>query len=171
TLDYRVAVTVEPKSSTESVPDNSPLRRPPAAAVSDPGATQAPFLPWSEEFELTREASAKSYAATLPIADAKSLPAGAGLTQGLRFALTAYENNTQVASSSLEVQPLDDPTEQQNPLPDHDLLHRLAEQSGGKVLGGAKALSAMIEQLPRVVGPPEVKSTPAWSRWPLLSAF
>ena len=37
TLDYRVAVTVEPKSSTESVPDNSPLRRPSAAAGADPG--------------------------------------------------------------------------------------------------------------------------------------
>ncbi len=171
TLDYRVAVTVEPKSSTESVPDNSPLRRPSAAAGADPGAAQAPFLPWSEEFELARETSAKSYAATLPISDTKSLPAGATLTQGLRFELTAYENNTQVDSSSLEVQVLDDPTEQQNTLPDHDLLRRLAEQSGGKVLAGSKDLSAMLGQLPRIVGPPEVKATPAWSRWPLISAL
>ena len=29
----------------------------------------------------------------------------------------------------------------------------------------------MIEQLPRIVGPPEVKATPAWSRWPLISAL
>jgi hypothetical protein len=171
TLDYRVAVTVEPKSSSESVPESSPLRRPSAAAGAEPGSARAPFLPWSEEFELSREAPTKSYVATLPIADAKSIPAGATLTQGLRFELTAYENNTQVDSSSLEVQVLDDPTEQQNPRPDHDLLRRLAEQSGGRVLGGSKDLSAMIERLPRVVGPPEVKATPAWSRWPLISAL
>ena len=50
------------------------------------------------------------------------------LTQGLRIELTAYENNTQVDSTSLEVQILDDPSEQQNPLPDHDLLRRIAER-------------------------------------------
>jgi uncharacterized membrane protein len=171
TLDYRVAVTVEPKSSSETVSDNSPLRRPSAAGEGEPGTAQAPFLPWSEEFELTRENASKSYAATLPIADAKSVPAGATLTQGLRFELTAYENNTQVDSSSLEVQVLDDPSEQQNPLPDHDLLRKLAEGSGGKVLAGSGDLSAVVERLPRVVGPPEVKKTPAWSRWPLLSAL
>ena len=171
TLDYRVAVTVEPKSSTDVRPGQLAAAPTVGRAGPDPGAAQAPFLPWSEEFELAREIAAKSYAATLPISDAKSLPAGATLTQGLRFELTAYENNTQVDSSSLEVQVLDDPTEQQNPLPDHDLLRRLAEQSGGKVLAGSKDLSAMLGQLPRIVGPPEVKATPAWSRWPLISAL
>ena len=89
----------------------------------------------------------------------------------MRFELTAYENNTQVDSSSLEVQVLDDPTEQQNPLPDHDLLRRIAQDSGGTVLKGSKDLSAMIERLPRIVGPPEVKKTPAWSVWWLLAAL
>jgi hypothetical protein len=171
TLDYRVAVTVEPRSSTEAVSDDSPLRRPSLAGGVDAVSAQAPLLPWSEEFELSRESSAKTYSATLPIANSKSLPAGATLTQGLRFELTAYESNIQVDGSSLDVQVLDDPTEQQNPLPDHDLLRRLADQSGGKVLGGAHDLSAMLEQLPTVVGPPEVNATPAWSRWPLLSAL
>ncbi len=171
TLEYRVAVTVEPKSSSEVVPDNSPLRRPTAADGPNSEATPAPFLPWSDEFDLGHEPSDKSYRATLPIADAKSLANGTTLTQGLRFELTAYENNTQVNSSSLEVQILDDPTEQQNPLPDHDLLHRIARGSGGTVLEGSKGLSAMIERLPRIVGPPEVKKTPAWSVWWLLAAL
>jgi uncharacterized membrane protein len=169
TLEYRVAVTVEPKSSDPITSDSSPLRRPSATDGPPSEAAQAPYLPWSEEFALRGQPAEKLYAATLPIADAKSVPAGATLTQGLRFELTAYEHNTQVDSSSLEVQILDDPTEQQNPLPDHDLLRRIANDSGGTVLNGPKDLSAMIERLPRITGPPEVKKTPAWSGSWLLS--
>ena len=167
TLDYRVAVTVEPRSAGDITSDNSPLRRPGSAAETT--GAQPPLLPWSEEFELIKNTSEKTYDATLPITEAKSLPAGVTLTQGLRIELTAYENNTQVDSSSLEVQIIDDPSEQQNPMPDHDLLRRVAEQSGGRVLNGAKDLRAMIGQLPKIAGPPEVKQTPAWSVWSLLS--
>jgi hypothetical protein len=167
TLDYRVAVTVEPRSAGDITSDVSPLRRP--ASTAPPTGIQGPLLPWSDEFELTRITAEKFYDATLAIAESKSLPAGVTLTQGLRIELTAYENNTQVDSSSLEVQIIDDPSEQQNPLPDHDLLRRIADQSGGRVLKGAPDLSALIEQLPRVIGPPEVKKTPAWSVWSLMS--
>jgi len=169
TLDYRVAVTVEPRSAGDVTSDNSPLRRP--TGGPQPAGAQAPLLPWSEEFELVREPAEKSYGATLAIADAKSLPPGVTLTQGLRIELTAYENNTQVDSTSLEVQVIDDPSEQQNPLPDHDLLRRIADQSGGAVLKGAKDLSAMIGRLPHNIGPSEVKKTPAWSVWWLLSSL
>ena len=58
---------------------------------------------------------------------ANALPSGMSLTQGFRIELTAYEDNTQVDSTSLEIQILDDPSEQQNPLPDHDLLRRVAD--------------------------------------------
>jgi uncharacterized membrane protein len=167
TLDYRVAVTVEPKSASDITSDNSPLRRP--TGGQKPAQAAGPLLPWSEEFELAREPSEKSYSATLAITEAKSLPPGVTLTQGLRIELTAYENNTQVDSTTLELQVLDDPTEQQNPLPDHDLLRRIADRSGGAVLKGTKDLSAMIDALPRVIGPPEVKKTPAWSVWSLMS--
>ena len=91
------------------------------------------------------------------------------LTQGLRIELTAYDNTTQVDSTSLEIQVIDDPTEQQNPLPDHDLLRRIAAASGGSVLTGRKDLTALIDRLPRLVGPPEIKKTPAWSGWWLIS--
>jgi uncharacterized membrane protein len=167
TIDYRVAATVDPKSAGNATADNSPLRHP--AVAANPNQVQGSLLPWSEEFDLVREASEKSYNATLPIVEAKSLPVGVTLTQGLRIELTAYENNTQVDSTSLEVQIVDDPSEQQNPLPDHDLLRRIADQSGGTVLSGTKDLSAIIEGLPRVMGPPEVKKTPAWSVWSLMS--
>jgi hypothetical protein len=48
-------------------------------------------------------------------------------------------------------------------------LRRIADQSGGTVLSGTTDLSAIIEALPRVVGPTEVKKTPAWSVWSLMS--
>jgi uncharacterized membrane protein len=167
TLEYRVAVTVEPRSASDAASDNSPLLRPEGAPRPAGGGGR--LLPWSEEFDLVRQAGDTSYGATLPIADAKSLGPGVSLTQGLRIELTAYENNTQVDSTSVDVQVLDDPTEQQNPLPDHELLRRIARQSGGSVLHGAKDLAGMIERLPRNTGPSTVKMTPAWSQaWVLL---
>ncbi len=167
TLEYRVVATVEPKSAGDITSDNSPLRRP--GSSQQPALAQPPLLPWSEEFELMKQTSEKSYDATLPIAEAKSVPAGVSLTQGLRIELTAYDNTTQVDSTSLEIQVIDDPTEQQNPLPDHDLLRRIAAASGGSVLTGRKDLTALIDRLPRLVGPPEIKKTPAWSGWWLIS--
>jgi uncharacterized membrane protein len=167
TLDYRVAVTVDPRSASDVSSDNSPLRRPTAGQKAS--GAQGQFLPWSEEFDLVREPSENSYGAVLPIAEAKSAPSGMNLTQGLRIELTAYEDNTQVDSTSIEIQVLDDPSEQQNPFPDHDLLRRLAHESGGNVLKSANDLTAMIETLPRLTGSPEIKSTPAWSVWWLLS--
>lgn len=166
TLDYRVAVSIEPKSAADASGDDSPLRRPPGAA--SPADAKGPFLAWGEEFDLSRVAAETSYTASLPIVDAKSVAAGVALTQGLRIELTAYENNTQVDSTALEVQVLDDPSEQQNPLPDHALLRRISDLSGGTTLRGSGDLSRLIARLPRAVGPPEVKSVPAWSRWPLL---
>jgi uncharacterized membrane protein len=167
TLDYRVVATVEPKSAGDVTSDNSPLRRPGSGPQAT--GTSPPLLPWSEEFELPKETSEKTYDATLAIAEAKSLPSGVSMTQGLRIELTAYDNTTQVDSTSLEVQIIDDPSEQQNPLPDHDLLRRIAKSSGGSVLTGANDLAAMIDNLPRIVGPSEIKKTPAWSVWWLVS--
>ena len=152
-------MTVEPRSASDITSDILPLRRP--AGAPPPTGTQRALLPWSEEIELNKNSSEKSYDVTLAIANSKSPPAGVTLSQGLRIELTAYENNTQVDSSSLEIQIIDDPSEQQNPLPDHDLLRRIADQTVGRVLNGATDLSAMIKRLPRVTGPPEVKKTPA----------
>jgi hypothetical protein len=162
-----VTVSVEPKSASDVTSDDSPLRRP--ADGPQPAEAKGPLLPWGAEFDLARQKAEMAYQATLPIADAKSVPTGVVLNQGLRIELTAYEGNTQVDSTALEVQILDDPSEQQNPLPDHDLLRRIAAKSGGKVLQGPKDLASMIDALPRVFGPPEIKKAPLWSRWWLLA--
>ncbi len=169
TLDYRIAVSVEPRSAAETTADNSPLRKPVAGAGESPVDARGPLLPWGEEFDLARLPAEKSYAASLPIASGKDLPTGVSLTQGIRIELTAYENNTQVDSTALDIQVLDDPSEQQNPLPDHDLLARMARDSGGAVLRTPADLAAALGKLPLAAGPPEVRSMPAWSRWWLLA--
>ncbi len=167
TLAYRVAVTVDPRSAADSSSETSPLRRPSGARTAS--GVEGQFLPWSEEFDLARDQSDKSYGAILPIAEARALPPGVILTRDLRIELTAYEDNTQVDSTSLEIQILDDPTEQQNALPDHDLLRQVASQSGGTVLKDANDLAAMIESLPRLTAPSDLRTTPAWSVWWLLA--
>ena len=59
-------------------------------------------------------------------------------SQSLRIELTAYEDQTQVDSTSLDIQILHDPFEQQNPFPNHELLERVAAASGGKVIQHAR---------------------------------
>lgn len=166
TLNYRVAVSVEPKSATEIASDNAPLHRP--VAAGEPATARGPLLPWGEEFTLAAVPAEKGYTATLPLADARSLPAGVSASQGLRIELTAYESSTQVDSTAIEVQVLDDPTEQQDPLPDHALLRSVAERSGGRVLGGPSDLASMLANLPAPASPPEVRKAPAWSGAGLL---
>ena len=136
TLDYRVAVSVEPRSAADvhlrQLPAPQARRRP------DARRRPGPLLPWGEEFDLASSPPRSRTPPPCRSPTAKSLPTGVSLTQGLRIELTAYENNTQVDSTALDVQVLDDPSEQQNPLPDHDLLRRVADDSGGTVLRGAE---------------------------------
>jgi hypothetical protein len=84
-------------------------------------------------------------------------------SQSLRVELTAYEDLTQIDSTSLDIQVLHDPFEQQNPFPNHELLVRLAENSGGKVLRSAEDLASLLTDVPVDVGPPIVQRVPLWS--------
>jgi hypothetical protein len=83
--------------------------------------------------------------------------------------LTAYEDQTQVDSSSLELQVLHDPFEQQNPFPNHELLTQLATGSGGKVLHTAEQLAAVLKDVPVNVGKPTIRRSPLWSNVWILS--
>ena len=87
----------------------------------------------------------------------------------MRVELTAYEDFTQVDSTSIDIQVLHDPFEQQNPFPDHELLRRVAAVSGGQVLESPEALAAMIKDLPVKQGAPIVSKVPLWSQWWLLA--
>jgi hypothetical protein len=86
-------------------------------------------------------------------------------SQAIRLELTAYEDFTQVDSTSLDIQILHDPFEQQNPFPNHDLLRDVATSSGGKMLKSAEDLAGVLRRVPVNVGPPIEKRSPLWSNW------
>lgn len=164
TRDYRIVAMIEPAaSSTDLTTDYSPVRWPDGLARTS--GDEGPFIAWGEEFELAKGNGKDGYDIQLPIAEALS----AAATQALRVELTAYEDLTQVDSTSLNIQVLDDPFELQNPFPNHELLSRIAAVSGGRVLTSAEELARELSELPVKIGPPDIRTTPLWSRWPLLA--
>jgi hypothetical protein len=76
--------------------------------------------------------------------------------------LTAMEEFTQVDSTSLDIQILHDPFEQQNPFPNHSLLASIAKHSGGQVIDDASQLAEVLRNVPMKVGAPVTKTTPLW---------
>jgi hypothetical protein len=156
--------------------DNSPIRWPSGRPRESGEVGQ--YILWGEEFELplgspaaagpgasTPATSGKQvplHGMQLPLADA--LSSGAS-SQSLRIELTAYEDQTQVDSTSLDIQILHDPFEQQNPFPNHDLLKRVAAASGGTVIQQPDELARVLTDVPTSVGPPIVKRSPLWSDW------
>src|SRR5438445_260931 len=167
TRDYRIVAMIEPAASSgDLASEYSPVRWP--DGVPRTGGEEGPFIAWGEEFELSKGAAKEGYDIQLPIAEALS---AAAATQALRIELTAYEDLTQVDSTSLNIQVLDDPFELQNPFPNHELLSRIAAVSGGKVLTDAESLARQLTELPVKIGPPEIRKTPLWSRWPILAVL
>jgi uncharacterized membrane protein len=172
TRNYRVVAMVEPHVAPgEAEPETSPFRWP--AELPRTSGEEGPYIVWGEEFELPQSAADKGSATAkpghtieLPLADAL---ASGSASHSLRIELTAYEDLTQVDSTSLDIQILHDPFEQQNPFPNHKLLERLAAQTGGKVLKKAEDLSAVLRDVPVNVGPPVIKRSPLWSNWWLLA--
>jgi uncharacterized membrane protein len=165
TKDYRIVAMIEPNSSLKDLPgDYSPLKWP--DGVPRTSGEEGPYIAWGEELEipLVEEGDKPRYGLKLPIADA--LQSGAA-SQSLRLELTAYEDLTQVDSTSLDIQVLHDPFELQNPFPNHELLSQIARLSGGKVLDGPDELAAVLKEIPVKVGPPIISRTPAWSAWPV----
>jgi uncharacterized membrane protein len=164
TRDYRIVAMIEPAASAaELTSDNSPVRWP--DGLQRTSGEEGPFIAWGEEFELAKPVGQEGYDIQLPIAEVLS---ASSATQALRVELTAYEDQTQVDSTSLNLQVLDDPFELQNPFPNHELLSRVAAVSGGRVITDAKSLARELTELKVNVGPPDIRRTPLWSRWPLL---
>jgi hypothetical protein len=161
TKNYRVVAMVEPHAAPgEAEPETSPLRWP--SGMPRTSGEEEPFIVWGEEFELPLGgASAMNHAVQLPLSEV--LASGTS-SQSLRVELTAYEDLTQIDSTSLDIQILHDPFEQQNPFPNHELLARLAAGSGGKVLHSAEDLADLLREVPADVGPPIVRKVPLWSK-------
>jgi hypothetical protein len=163
TRNYRVVAMVEPHSvaGAESESDASPLRWP--SGLTRTSGEEGPLVVWGEEFELPRGGQGQPmHAVQLPLVDA--LSSGAS-SQSFRLELTAYEDLTQVDSTSLDIQILHDPFEQQNPFPNHDLLANVSTASGGKVLRSADDLAAVLRDVPENAGPSIIQRSPMWSNW------
>jgi uncharacterized membrane protein len=168
TRNYRVVAMVEPHTAPgETEPETSPLRWP--SGLPRESGEDGPFVAWGEEFELPLQGDkAPEHALALALDD--KLTSGAA-SQSLRVELTAYEELTQVDSTSLDIQVLHDPFEQQNPFPNHDLLKQLAAASGGKVLKSPDELAKVLNDAPVDVGVPIVRRSPAWSNWWVLGVL
>ncbi len=161
---YKITSMIEPKMSLSNLESNYSSIRWPDGKPRDSGES-GPFIAWGEEFDLPRVDSAAgkpSFALELPIADALT---GGSASQSLRVELTAMEEFTQVDSTSVDIQILHDPFEQQNPFPNHDLLATIASQSGGRVIHDSAQLADVLREVPMKMGTPVVKKTPLWSTW------
>ena len=174
TEGYRIIAMIEPQSA-EFDPDSlySPVRWP--NGLQRTSGEEGPFIAWGEEFALPKlnattagVSEGSGYGLELQIAEA--LSSGAA-DVGLRIELTAYEDSTQVDSTSMEVQVMHDPFEHQNPFPNHQLLKKIAALSGGEVLKDGDALARMINDLPVQIGAPIVRKSPMWSRWWVLAVL
>ena len=165
TMDCRVTAIIEPQSATAELDsDYAPVGWP--DEVQRTSGEEGPYVAWGEELEMIKRPDQGGYEIELAIADTST---GLSGTQALRIEISAYEDYALVDSTSLDIQILDDPFERQNPLPNHELLRRLASLSGGKELSDARSLAAAIGNLPPKVGSPEVRKAPLWSRWWLLT--
>lgn len=164
TKNYRVTASLEPHPAPgEPEPEASPLKWP--SGLPRTSGETGPLIAWGEPFDLAlggAGADKPLHSIQLPLAEV--LSSGAS-SQSLRVELTAYEDQTQVDSTSLDIQILHDPFEQQNPFPNHELLTRLATASGGKVIRTPAELAAVLRDVPLDVGPPIVRRSPLWSTW------
>ena len=168
TQSYRIVAMLEPQQLSNDESLYSPIRWP-GNVVRESGEEGA-MIAWGEEFDLpksggTLTGAASGYEIELDLADA--LESGSA-SQALRFELTAYEDYTQVDSSSLDIQILHDPFEQQNPFPDHELLTDVAVAAGGKVVNTPEELASLVSDLPMQVAASEFRRQPAWSHWWLM---
>lgn len=165
---YKIASMIEPQTSLNDLESNySPVRWPDGKPRGS-GET-GPFIAWGEEFDLPRSDSPggkPAFSLELPIADALTVGSA---SQSLRVELTAMDEFTQVDSTSLDIQILHDPFEQQNPFPNHNLLKLIAKHSGGQVINDSAQLAEVLRNVPMKVGSPIVTKTPLWSTWWLWS--
>jgi uncharacterized membrane protein len=169
TTDYRLVAMIEPQTFDDIESDYSVMRWP--NNIKRTSGEEGPFVAWGEEFEVpvNRATDGRdAYSLELAIADALSMGTA---NQSMRIELTAYEDVTQIDSTSVAIQVLHDPIEQQNPFPNHELLGELAQKSGGQILRDAESIVNMLSSLPARHGPAEIHKTPLWSTWWLLAAL
>lgn len=167
TAGYRLVAMVEPQGNLNDADATwSPIRWP--ENIQRTSGETGPYIAWGEEFELPRVKGQMDYNLQLVLGPA---PAAASATQSIRLELTAYEDTTQVDSTSLDLRIVHDPYEQQNPFPEHEQLIKVANTSGGSVLKDSKSIRDMLEKLPVPPQTSIVRKSPWWSQWWILSTI
>ena len=163
---YRVVAILEPRQldgpELPPSPVKWPVGRPRAAGES------GTLAGWGEEIELHLDPRTKDHFLALPLVEAL---ANGSAGQAFKLELTAYEGQTQIDSSSIDVQILSDPHEQQNPLPNREFLADLARSTGGREFNDADSLADALRDLAVVEGPQTVRHTPLWNREWLLGGL
>ena len=178
TSDYNLWAMLEPISLEDSSTLSPAIW--PEGVRRESGETSTRVV-WGEELPFKRNSVELGYSLALNLSEISD----SGHT-GMRMELTAYESagdnkdtpsnsgmghGTQVDSMSLEIYILSDPFEQQNPLPNHDLMERIATVSGGQVLKSPNELAELLRSRVEVKSKPEQTELPAWSQlwlWFLL---
>jgi len=161
---YKITTMIEPRTSLNDLESNYSCIRWPDGKPRDSGES-GPYIAWGEEFDLPRvdsSAGKPAFTLELPIADAATIGSS---SQSLRIELTAMEEFTQVDSTSVDIQILHDPFEQQNPFPNHEFLASIARNSGGRVIGTSAELTEILRNVPIKVGAPVITRAPLWSSW------
>ena len=167
TASYRIVAMVEPQGNlNDADPVWSPIRWP--DTLQRTSGETGPYIAWGEEFDLPRVKGQLDYNLQLVLGPA---PAAASATQSIRLELTAYEDTTQVDSTSLDLRIVHDPYEQQNPFPDHEQLLKVAATSGGQVLKDAKSIREVLEKLPVPTRASVVRKSPWWDQWWILGTI
>lgn len=166
TQQYRVYAMLEP-ASLDDMSIYSPVLWP-ENIVRDSGEV-GPRIAWGEELLLPKRPDTNDYRIDLNLGE-NSMSGDSSL----RIEMTAYEgaesetaygHGTQVDSTSLAIQILSDPFEQQNPLPNHEFMSRIAAITGGQVLSNPRQLADILRLRQIVEEEPDLAHTPAWSRW------
>ena len=165
TTGCRLMAIVDPSfTGRELESDYAPICWP-KGVVRESGE-QGPYVAWGEEFEMNRSAG---WARVRGRTASRRGAARRFRHPDVAHRTERYDDYALIDSTPVEVQILDDPFEQQNPLPNHELLRQIALISGGQVLHDSASLAALLETLPAETGPPVVHRAPAWSTWWLLS--
>jgi uncharacterized membrane protein len=166
TSRYKVVAILEPKQLDAAKLPPSPVKWP-VGRPREPGES-GPLAAWGEPIELILDPQTKDH--YLPLSLVEVLENGSA-GEAFKLELTAYEGQTQIDSSSLDVQILSDPFEQQNPLPNREFLSNLALSTGGREFNDADSLGDALRDLAIAQGPQTVRHTPLWSREWLLGGL
>jgi uncharacterized membrane protein len=164
---YRVEAILEPKELGGAGLPPELVKWPPGRPRR-PGTSPGPLVGWGDPIELHLDAQTKDHTLALPLVEAL---ANGSAGQAFKLELTAYEGQTQIDSSSLDVQVLSDPHEQQNPLPNREFLSALAQATGGREFTDAGSLAEALSGLSVAEGEQTVRRTPLWSREWLLGVL